>query len=88
MEGHADIGVVDAAHSGISVLERNHGGVEDAVRIRKKVARNHRIARISPHHLPASLRTLFPWHVGHGHADDFKSRDMGFPSSKMAARVS
>jgi hypothetical protein len=72
MKGHADVCVVYAEDSCIAVLERNYSGVEDAVGIRKEVARNHRIAGISPHNLAASFWTLFPWHVRHRHAYDFK----------------
>ena len=66
VEGHPAVGVVTAENAGESILERNHGTVEDAVGVWQQVPGNHRILGIAPEGSGASGRPVFPGDVGEG----------------------
>src|SRR5581483_6179307 len=52
--------VVAAEDAGVPVAEANDGAVEDAVRGRKRVAANHRVARVAPDDLTRPLAAVLP----------------------------
>ena len=75
VDAHAAVGVVAAENARIVILaflEGNDRRVENAVRRRKRVARDDRIGRITPHHLFGAGGTILPRHIRHGRAYDFQ----------------
>ena len=56
----------------LALLEGNDRRVENAVRRRKRVARDDRIGRIAPHHFFGACGTILPRHIRHGRAYDFQ----------------
>ena len=75
VDAHAAVGVVAAENARIIILaflEGNDRRVENAVRRRKRVARDDRIGRIAPHHFLGAGGTILPRHIRHGRAYDFQ----------------
>ena len=75
VDAHAAVGVVAAENARIVILaflEGNDRRVENAVRRRKRVARDDRIGRIAPHHFFGACGTILPRHIRHGRAYDFQ----------------
>ena len=75
VDAHAAVGVVAAENARIVILaflEGNDRRVENAVRRRKRVARDDRIGRIAPHHFLGAGGTILPRHIRHGRAYDFQ----------------
>ena len=75
VDAHAAVRIVAAENARIVILaflEGNDRRVENAVRRRKRVARDDRIGRIAPHHFFGACGTILPRHIRHGRAYDFQ----------------
>ena len=75
VDAHAAVGVVAAENARIIILaflEGNDRRVENAVRRRKRVARDDRIGRIAPHHFFGAGGTILPRHIGLIRARNFQ----------------
>ena len=75
VDAHAAVRIVATENPRIvilALLEGNDRRVENAVRRRKRVARDDRIGRIAPHHFFGACGTILPRHIRHGRAYDFQ----------------
>ena len=81
MKPHAAVGVVNPEHSGefpAVTSIRHDSRIENAVGCGEKIAWDHRVGRVAPHYVVASLRAFLPGNIWEGLSFDFNCHNALF----------